>query len=67
VANACENLKSVINTVSTIIFLADKVLRIAVAITPLAVSLFAINSSALNFATLALTDSYIVGAIILSA
>jgi len=55
------------NTVSTIIFLADKVLRIVLAITPLAVSLLVMSSSALNFATLALTDSCIVGAIILSA
>ena len=34
------------------------------AITPFAVSLLVINSSALNLATLALTDSWIVGAII---
>jgi hypothetical protein len=64
-ANACENLKSVINTVSTNMFLADSVLRIAWAIAAFAFSLCVISCSALNFATLALTDSCIVGAIIL--
>ena len=55
------------NTVSTTIFLADSVFAIVSAITAFAVALFVISSSALNFATLALTDSCMVGAIILSA
>jgi hypothetical protein len=63
VANASVNLKSVINTVSTNIFLEERVLLIAWAIASFAVSLFVMSSSALNFATLALTDSCIVGAI----
>ena len=51
---AGENLNSVINIVSTTIFLA-RVLAISSAITAFAVALFVISSSALNFATLALT------------
>jgi hypothetical protein len=65
--NASENLKSVINIVSTTMSLADKEFLIVFAITSLTMALFVINSSALYFATLALTDSCIVGAITLSA
>ena len=46
---------------------ADKEFLIVFAITSLTMALFVINSSALYFATLALTDSWIVGAITLSA
>jgi hypothetical protein len=66
-ANDGENLKSVINTVSTVISLAESVLLMAWAITPFAISLCVMSCSALNFATLALTDSCIVGAIILAS